>query len=166
VWDNHCADNPAFSDLKYDSNFTRRLKSVETYYVKKHKRQLDDQIAYDLFRANNPIKWEGRWAGSDAQKQFKKDLADGKHKEFKGPKEFRASNPMCEEFGLKKFRDHIYQENRLVKFNNYVEVLKSKKKAGKAGKVDEADNNNKDGSDSENHSEDAIEDANEGANNE
>lgn len=158
VWDNYCANNPAFSDLKYDSNFTRRLKSVETYYVKKHKRQLDDQIAYDLFRTNNPIIWEGRWAGSDAQKEFKKDMAAGKNKEFNAPKDFHASNPNYMKFGLTKFRDHIYQENRLVKFNNYVGDLKAKKKSGVAGSEGKSDNNNENGSDNESNSEDAIDD--------
>ena len=157
VWDNHCANHPAFSDLKYDSDFTRRLKSVETYYVKKHKRQLDDQIAYDLFRTNNPIKWEGRWAGSDAQKDFKDDMAAGKNKEYKTPKEFHESNPKFKEFGLTKFRNHIYQENRLVKFNNYVADLVAKKKAGQGGKEDD-DNDNEDKSDNESNSEDAIDD--------
>ena len=163
VWDNHCASHAVFSDLNYDSNFVRRLKSVETYYVKKHQRQLDDQIAFDLFRKNNPIKWEGRWAGSDAQKEFKQDMKAGKNKEFKSPKAFHASNPKFKEFGLTKFRNHIYQEKRLVKFNNYVDHLKAK--ASKGDKADnnnedegKADNNNEDGSDNESNSEDAVDD--------
>jgi len=56
VWHNHCANHAAFSYLNCDSNFVRRLKFVETQCVKKHKRQLDDQIAFDLFHKNNPIK--------------------------------------------------------------------------------------------------------------
>jgi len=76
-----------------------------------------------------------------------------KNKEFKSPKDLHASNPKLKEFGLKKFRNHVYQEKRLVKFNNYVDHLKAKADNG-----GEADNNNEDGSDNESNSEDAVDD--------
>ena len=40
VWDNHSANHTTFSDIKRNNNFVRRLKSVGTHCVKKHKRQL------------------------------------------------------------------------------------------------------------------------------
>jgi hypothetical protein len=135
VWDQVCKDNQVFKDVQYDEAFTRRLKAVEKYYDKKLKRAQDDQKAFDIFRANHPIKTEGRWAGSEAQRLLKQDMAEGRHLAYAGkPQEFRnlPDRPQYREFSKQKFRDHISQEKRLVKFNNYMEKLKTdKEKKGK-----------------------------------
>jgi len=142
VWENYCVNHKSFAEMNYDADFTRRLKSIETNYAKRAKRKIDDQKAFDIFRANNPINWEGRWAGIECQKVFKQDISSGKYLEFKTPKAFYESRPLYQEFPLQKFRDHIYQELRLKKFNNYVKTLKK----------NEADEDNGGGDDEEERS--------------
>lgn len=132
VWDTHCANNPAFEEMNFGSTFTRRLQSVRDDYVKKNSRAKDDQIAFNNFRATHPEpthnhRGEPRWEGSTAQKLLKQDMADGKHIGIR-PKYLQASRPEYLEINLASFRDHIYQEQRLWKFQNYLVQESEKKK--------------------------------------
>jgi hypothetical protein len=127
VWDQYCKDNHLFADMTYGDAFTRRLKSVEQYYEKKAQRAVDDQKAFNIFRANHPIKTEGRWAGSEAQKRLKEDMANGLHLEYAGrPRDLRDRDdrPEYKQVNKQKFRDHIQQEKRLTKFHNYLDQNK------------------------------------------
>ena len=122
VWDEHCANNPAFEEMKFGNTFTRRLQSVRDDFLKKNSRAADDQIAFNNFRANHPEPTHNhrgklRWAGSKAQQLLKQDMADGKHVGVR-PKEFQATRPEYLEINLASFRDHIYQEQRLWKFQS------------------------------------------------
>jgi hypothetical protein len=45
----------------------------------------------------------------------------------KQPRDLWDANNEFQIYSLKTFRDHIYQEKRLLKFNHYVEHLKKSK---------------------------------------
>jgi len=53
--------------MEHNDDFPRQLKSLESCHIKESKRKVDDQNTCHIFLQNNPIKWEVRWAGSDAQ---------------------------------------------------------------------------------------------------
>lgn len=155
VWEQHCQNNPHFAGMIYDDDFKRRLKNVERYYSKKTERAKDDQIAYDIFRANHPIKTEGRWAGSAAQQRLKQDVAEGLHLQYIGnPSEMRdrEDRPEYKDFSKQKFRDHIHQEVRLQKFNNYMAILN---KSDDSGEKKTEDSKNKSDDAGENKTDDA-----------
>ena len=131
IWKDHCKDHAAFKKMKFDEAFIRRIKSVRDDHVKKVKRCEEDLKAYTAAKLNHPTpqfnhRGEPQWNGSEAQKQLKELIASGGHIE-KEPKELWAGNTEFRKYLLKSFRDHIYQEQRLQKFNRYVESLKQQK---------------------------------------
>jgi hypothetical protein len=95
-----------------------------------------DQASFDDFRANHPEKdfnsrGEPRWEGSAAQKQLKEDVSNQFHWD-KTPKEL-FNNPERQVYrdhfgdeGLQYFRNHIYQEERLAKFENLTKQERAK----------------------------------------
>jgi len=91
-----------------------------------------DKEVFAIFIKNDPKHQEAvngsypEWEGSDAQKQLKKDMAVGKHKEML-PEQLHNSSRNYDLFPLKVFRDHICQETRTKKF------LGQLKKRGKGG---------------------------------
>ena len=117
--------------MAFDDAFVRRLKAVRDDYLKKVKRRDDDLAAFQAAKANHPTpefnsRGEPQWHGSQAQKDLKELVAKGLH-EKKKPKELWEKSKAFQVYGLDTFRDHIYQEERLIKFNNYLAALKQKK---------------------------------------
>ena len=102
---------------------------------------------------------EPRWEGSKAEEQLKTMVQEEKHV-GKTPAEIRAGNAEFQKYDLKTLRNHIYQEQRSIKFKAYVEhksdekektmqkerakaQVKIKKEAGKRkGKKEETNNDN------------------------
>lgn len=131
VWNDHCKDHKAFARMQYDAAFKRRLNSVRDDYELKAKRCEKDQKAFDIAVKNHPtpklnFRGEPQWNGSRAQELLKLDIADGKHT-TKEPIALRESKEEYKVYSLDTFRDHIYQELRLIKFQHYVDSLKQKK---------------------------------------
>lgn len=112
--------------------FRRRLNDIRDSINKSIPRAEQDKIALAIFVKNNPKHQEAatgshpEWEGSDAQKQLKKDMLEGKHKTMP-PEKLHDSNTAYDLFPLKVFREHIYQESRTKKF------LGQLKKRGKGG---------------------------------
>ena len=131
VWTDHCKDDKAFSRMHGDVAFVRRLKTVRDDYLKKVERCQKDLEAFNSAKKNHPtpefnIRGEPQWHGSAAQKHLKEAMEAGQHKGVE-PKHFWESRPEYKVYSLQTFRDHIYQEGRLLKFNHYVYLLKKKK---------------------------------------
>lgn len=100
--------------------FENRLKSAREILRQKDVRAAQELALLKEDRKVKPApkfnhRGEPRWEGSDAQKQLKKDVSEGKHLKMK-PKEFKDSNHVYKEFGLDTIRGHITQEERLLKF--------------------------------------------------
>lgn len=131
VWNDYCKDNKAFERMLYDAAFKRRLSSVRDDYMLKAERCRKDQEAFDIAKKNHPTpelnsRGEPQWNGSRAQALLKQDIEEGNHV-GKTPRDLQASRPEYNIYDKQAFRDHIYQEQRLVKFQNYVEGLRQKK---------------------------------------
>lgn len=131
VWNDHCKDHPAFKNMKYDDAFERRLGTVRDDYLKKLERSKIDQKAYTIAKENHPTpalnsRGEPQWNGSEAQRLLKELVAAGGQIN-KEPKVLWASQAEYKVYTLKTFRDHIYQEQRLLKFERYLEQLKQTK---------------------------------------
>jgi hypothetical protein len=104
---------------------------VRDDYLKKVDRCQTDQEAFNIAKKNHPTpelnsRGEPQWHGSAAQKLLKETVEAGEHKGVK-PKKLWQSRPEYQVYSLDTFRDHIYQEGRLLKFRNYVHLLKQKK---------------------------------------
>ena len=133
VWQNHCSTHPAFKRLKFDAAFTRRLDAVREDYIKKVSRCETDLEAYKIAKRNHPTpefncRGEPQWNGSEAQKRLKEIVSNGEHDaEGVSPKTLWESDERFQAYSLPTFRDHIYQEKRLLKFDYYLELLKQKK---------------------------------------
>jgi hypothetical protein len=132
IWDKHCKDNPLFANMCYGQTFTTRLLGVRNDNEKKMNRKDDDQKAFDNYRANHPRPTHDHkgiplWDGSPAQKLLKEIMARGEHV-GKAPKELWESKEVFKVYTLDVFRNHIYQEKRLWKMHNYLEVDAKKKK--------------------------------------
>ena len=132
IWTTHCEGKPQFTGMSYDANFRSRLKAVKEDLCMKKSRAIADQEAYDNFRRNHPrpthnARGEPIWDGSQAQALLKEDMADGLHV-GKEPKQVWLSRPEFQEFLLDVFRDHIYQEQRLWKLENFLKAKADKQK--------------------------------------
>ena len=134
VWKDHCESHRAFARMSCDDAFVRRLGTVRDDYVKKLGRMRKDLLAHVKAKKNHPtpelnFRGEPQWHGSKAQRLLKELVAQGQHV-AKKPKDLHAKNAEFKVYSLQTFRDHIYQEERLLKFNRYVDGLKQ-------GKIDE-----------------------------
>ena len=128
VWQNHCHGRRAFSRMRCDSVFVRRLASVRDDHLKKLSRCQSDSEAHRIAKENHPTpklnsQGEPQWNGSEAQKHLKELIAQGKHKD-NTPEEMWSKNPAHQVHSKQTFRDHIHQEERLKKFNKFVESTK------------------------------------------
>jgi hypothetical protein len=124
VWDTHCKDHPTFAGMEYKPHFSSRLRGVRDDYVKKRGRAADDKEAYDNFRRICPVKThnhrgEPRWEGSRAQELLRLDMDEGVHDVFL-PARFQQKRIEYQDYRLQTFRDHINQETRLRKYNNWL----------------------------------------------
>lgn len=131
IWKVHCNGHEAFKRMKFDEAFVRRIKSVRDDHLKKVNRCEEDLEAYTVAKQNHPTpefnaRGEPQWNGSEAQRQLKAMVANGEHV-GEQPKALWAANDEFRKYSLKSFRDHIYQEQRLQKFNYYVQMLKQEK---------------------------------------
>ena len=131
VWDGHCKNQRAFARMNCDDAFARRLGTVRDDYLKKLSRMRADLKAFVKAKKNHPTpefnsRGEPQWHGSRAQQLLKVMVAEGKHV-GKEPKILYSKTEEFRVYSLQTFRDHIYQEERLLKFNRYVESLKQEK---------------------------------------
>jgi len=131
VWKDHCENHAAFARMKYDEAFTRRLNTVRNDYIKKRDRMRNDLKAYIKAKKNHPTpelnaRGEPQWNGSIAQKMLKEIVQNGEHKGV-DPSVIWAGKAEFKVYSKQTFRDHIYQEERLLKFNNYVAGLRKEK---------------------------------------
>lgn len=131
IWKAHCQTHPAFARMQYDDSFIRRLKYVRDDYLKKVDRRDKDLAAYTAAKNNHPTpefnhRGEPQWNGSAAQALLREMVANGSHVGVL-PRKLWEQHLEFQVYGKKSFRDHIYQEQRLIKFNNYVEALRQKK---------------------------------------
>ena len=122
---------------KFKSNFARLCLDVKEQ--KKKARFCDEALKHD--RAIHPTPLHGmrnfqrvpRWEGSDAQKELADDIASNKHTTMT-PSELQASRASYSQFPTTMFRNHIYQEEKSVKFRYYLSVRAFKKKDEKEKK--------------------------------
>ena len=117
--------------MEMDNAFSRRLAAVRDDYVKKVARRNKDHEAYLIAKRNHPTpelnsRGEPQWNGSDAQKLLKELVASGGHTGVK-PQQLWEQRQEYQVYSLQTFRDHIYQEERLLKFNNYLGYTKKRK---------------------------------------
>ena len=116
-----------FQGMECDDTWKRRLKALFDNHEKKSAMAAADEEAVKQFRLAHPIQPEDafgnqRWDGSQAQKDLREDMANGRHElpQFKGkPSLLWASRQSYRRFTKRQFRDHIYQEKKLTKFLNY-----------------------------------------------
>jgi hypothetical protein len=133
VWGEHCAGHVAFEGMVFNSIFKRRLEAVALNHNSKKVRAADDLKAFNQYRAKYPIRSHNdfgmpRWDGSDAQRLLKKDMQEGKQAGLK-PSQFRATRPEFTAIPLPVFTDHIYQEQKLIKFQNQYGNEEDRRKA-------------------------------------
>jgi hypothetical protein len=125
------SEYPVF--MKYDKEkWEERLEACRTI-VRKRKKEADrDAKCFANFRKANPEKTHNdfgqfNWKGSDVDEKLRKDVKDGKHKQFAKPSKFLASDTDYEGIDKKRFRDRIHQFERARKFQNYVESKNDEK---------------------------------------
>ena len=131
VWKDHCEGHIAFARMEFDSAFVRRLGTVRDDYVRKLARCEKDLQAYLAAKRNHPTpkynsRGELQWHGSAAQKLLKEAIKNSEHVGIK-PADLHKSREEYQVYLLKTFRDHIYQEQRLLKFHNWLGHLKQQK---------------------------------------
>jgi hypothetical protein len=134
IWNRHCKDHIAFKRMEFDDAFVRRIKSVRDDFVKKETRCANDLLAYSVAKKNHPTpthnsRGEPQWNGSAAQKLLKEIVARGDHVGI-APSDLREATKYHGIFlvySKETFRDHIYQEERLLKFEKYLTHLKRQK---------------------------------------
>jgi hypothetical protein len=95
------------------------------------KRCQRDLEAYNAAIKNHPtpefnIRGEPQWNGSVAQKLLKEAILKGEHDVF-FPQGLWEQTKEYQVYSLRTFRDHIYQEQRLLKFRNYVQQIRKRK---------------------------------------
>ena len=134
---NKFKDHQAFQGISYDATFQRRLLHLRDIVKNKINRRDSDQIAFDTFRKNFPVRQVNnvgvlRWEGSLAEYYLKIDMKSGLHK-GKKPAEFRETRAEYMQYPKDTFRKHIDQELKLWKLEHFLEV-KAQKDAAKVAK--------------------------------
>ena len=114
-------DEPPFqiSDFGDITKFKTRLSSLRKIVKQKSERAEEDALAlaHDQLIFPEPIldiRGYPNWRKSEARKQLKKDLTEGKHKNRR-PMVLWLSHPEYQKFPLTVFRNHIYKELRKMK---------------------------------------------------
>ena len=126
---------PEYAEYGY-ADFCNRLSRLRAQVKRDIKRTDEDLAAFLNFKANNPIHkitahGYPEWDGSYAQKCLKKDIGDGLH-EMLEPQELWLYREEYDDFPLKVFKDHIYQEVKTRKYFHTLEVKgKSNTKPGR-----------------------------------
>ena len=135
-------DLPAFVSIKNGPKLSARIARLRTRVIDRNERAARDAnaLAHDLPLFPRPThnhRKEPRWQGSKAQSSLHVDIDAGLHRTME-PRDLYKTRPEYQQFLLKTFRDHIYQEVRTRKLGAFV-----KKQRDKSGmKVQqEVDNN-------------------------
>ena len=116
--------------------FGSRLSSLRGQLTRDLARADKDWERFQNFQKNNIAHTHSahgypEWEGSEAQARLRKDMALDLHNTME-PAELWCLREEYDDFPLKVFRDHIYQEIRTKKFYNYLEVYgKPNKRSGK-----------------------------------
>jgi len=151
IFDEHCKMHAAFKGMEYDNLFPTRLRLVRDDIQSKEERKELDRAAFTNFRKIHPKKafnslGQPRWEGSEAECSLKSDIEtilkledEGEIKKKLEPKVLYndEDRPEYRVFTLNVFRDHIYQERRLRKFEHYQELEKAKKKEKESKNVED-----------------------------
>lgn len=135
-------DRPQFRKVEY-KKFRDNLNRLRTGLKKKKKQANEDAeyLAQDRKLKPKPThnhRGEPRYEGSETEYWLKIDIASGHHL-GKAPKDLYKSREvyLTEGFTLKTFREHIHQEVRAVKFQNYVKWKQDKGANWDAGSDDD-----------------------------
>ena len=117
----HILSEPPFqiSDFGDITKFKTRLSSLRKIVKQKSEQAEEDALAlaHDQLIFPEPIldiRGYPNWRKSEARKQLKKDLTEGKHKNRR-PMVLWLSHPEYQKFPLTVFRNHIYKELRKMK---------------------------------------------------
>lgn len=120
-----------------EAAFQGYLTTLIEAFEAKNRRAIRDDEAVKQFRQLYPKKatnhrGEPQWVGSTAELKMKQAMDNNQHKTSK-PKELRASDAEYEKFQPKTFRNHIYQEVRARKFQNWVKDTEAQKRDNTLG---------------------------------
>jgi hypothetical protein len=117
----------------HDNDFPGKLKSLFNTWTEDTKKAVFDEKAFahdmKLFPPNQiNSRGEPRWEGSEAEAFLREDFAAGKHKANNiKPRDFQKTRPEYLEHDKDSFRDHIYQEDRRIRYNNYLNDKREEK---------------------------------------
>lgn len=122
------------------NNFSANFRRLRKAIARDHERMVQDCMDYGHDKAIIDAQPSGKllWHRSAAAFLLKQDIENGKHKEMT-PKQLRASRDEYQEFDLRVFRQHIYQENDHNEKKNW--RLEKKKRRQKLPSVDNEEEN-------------------------
>jgi hypothetical protein len=122
---------PEYAEFCEYEDFPRRLRELRKQISRKNERALvaanalsHDRRIYPKERTDKTGKV--RWEGSEAERLLRLDIDAGKH-ETMAPKLLYAERREYQEFPLKVFRNHIYQEQRTRKFRRQYGAARNRK---------------------------------------
>jgi hypothetical protein len=111
--------------------FASRIRALRKQIQAETGAVASDEAAHAHDRVLRPTpthnyRGEPRWEGSEAQRLLKLDVAAGKHLSIK-PSQFHASRvEYTQHYSVKTIREHIYQEQKYVKYCKYLNDHKKK----------------------------------------
>jgi hypothetical protein len=112
---------PEFAEFDGYANFPSRLRGARQQIASKNNRASSDSaaLAHDRKiypKAASNHRGEPRWEGSEAERLLRKDMDEGKHNQMRPELLYYTRKDYHENYPLKVFREHIYQEERRRKF--------------------------------------------------
>ena len=122
AWDLVYSHLVEFHGVEY-AQYRTNLNQMRKAYKKKFEdaEWVKEAIAHDLqFRKTADANGLPLFHLSRAAKKLRKDMERGLHNTMK-PKQFWRTRPEYQAYSLKIFREHIYQQVRRFKFENYLE---------------------------------------------
>jgi len=130
-WDFY-ENEPEFRHVVFDQ-FAARLKDHRAQVAKDNKRTALAKKAFDNYRKLHPENTHNRfgeplWDTHPAKELLKDDIKNKKHV-GKTPRQLRRTRREYKAFKLRVFRNHIYQEIRLIRFKNYLNNKRDEKEA-------------------------------------
>lgn len=121
-----------FQEIDFDRFRTNLNRMRQTMSEKKNRATTEAEMLRkdrETYPKQMVVNGKPRWEGSVAEQQLKADIDAGKT--LNPPATFRASNEAYQVFPSATFRNHIYQAKQKVKWNNYLDSEKEKKKKKK-----------------------------------
>lgn len=120
VWKDSCFPRPEFEGFLYEK-FAPRLRAARERHITKSSNASTESIALARDRMLFPApthnhRGEPRWEGSDAERLLKVDINKKRHETMTPLELYRKRAEYYDNYKLRVFRDHIYQEVRLRKF--------------------------------------------------